>query len=335
VRARIALPVVAALLLAASPAWRWTLPPGREPPTVPADNPMSAAKVALGRRLFYEADLSVDGTMSCAACHEQKRGFADDNRTRPGVHGDPGRRNVPGLANVAWLPSLTWGDPRIRTLEAQVAVPITGLHPVEMGMAGREAEIAVRLRRDACYRRMFRAAFPGTRGRIDFPAITKALAAFERTLVAEPQSRPASATFTRDCASCHSGPLLTDGRFHRVVPPTAEDRGLVETTGRSSDEGAFRTPSLVNVAITGPWLHDGRADTLAAAIRAHGLSLSDAEVASLLADLNGLTERAFLSDPRFGYPEDVCRGSASSSAASRANAAVSSAAPFIAASSAR
>jgi cytochrome c peroxidase len=155
-----------ALVLTAAVAapWRWTLPAGIAAPMVPADNPMSAAKIALGRHLFYDADLSIDGTMSCASCHEQKHAFADGNPTRPGVHGDAGRRTVPGLANVAWLPVLTAAGPRVTTLEAQAAIPIFGLSPVGMGMHGSEREIPRRLSRDACYRRQFRKAFPRAPG---------------------------------------------------------------------------------------------------------------------------------------------------------------------------
>ena len=92
---------LASLVLVAAASWEWTLPAGVRLPSVPTDNPVSAAKIELGRRLFYDADLSVDGTMSCATCHEQHRAFADGNAMHGGVHGDPGRRNVPGLANVA------------------------------------------------------------------------------------------------------------------------------------------------------------------------------------------------------------------------------------------
>lgn len=98
------------------------------------------ARVELGRRLFYDADLSRDGTMSCATCHEQRHGFADGNRVHPGVTDEPGRRNVPGLANVGHFSPLTWADPRQTTLERQAAVPVFGTHPVEMGMAGMQAD---------------------------------------------------------------------------------------------------------------------------------------------------------------------------------------------------
>ncbi|MFV0623463.1 cytochrome-c peroxidase [Sphingomonas sp. ac-8] len=274
---------------------------------------MSEAKIALGRRLFYDADLSIDGTMACSSCHEQHRGFADGNRTHAGVHGDPGRRNVPGLANVAWRRVLTWGDPRTTTLEAQAAIPLNGMTPVEMGMAEDGRELARRLGRDACYRRMFKAAFPATRGRIDQASVIQALAAFQRTLLSfeAPVDRgeaPAAgaAIFAVKCASCHAGHDYTDDRFHRLRPPSAADRGAGEITGRFEDDGAFRTPSLRNVAVTGPWLHDGSAATLDAALAAHPGSDS-ADRPALIAFLQALTDRTFLADKRFGYPDDLCR----------------------------
>jgi cytochrome c peroxidase len=295
--------------------------PTQAMPQNAASEPADRAKVELGRRLFYDADLSDDGTMACATCHEQHRGFADGNRNHAGVHGDPARRNVPGLANLAWLPNYTWGDPRIRTLEAQVLVPVLGTSPVEMGMKGREAEIATRLGHDACYHQMFAAAFPETHGRIDLPAVTQALASFERTLVsvdapydrmrsgretADPTVRAGAALFDRDCASCHSGPVLSDGKFHRITEWTAADRGLGETTGKASDDGRFRTPSLRNVAVTQPYFHDGSANTLRIAIERHPGVRSDAEIAALVALLETMTDRQFLVDPRFSLPGEAC-----------------------------
>ncbi|MGR6331018.1 cytochrome-c peroxidase [Sphingomonas sp. XXL09] len=309
---------LSALILTASIAapWRWSQPAGVAAPTVPADNPMSAAKVALGRQLFYDADLSIDGTMSCASCHEQKHAFADGNPTRPGVHGDAGRRNVPGLANVAWLPVLTAADPRVTTLEAQAMIPISGLTPVEMGMHGSEQEIPRRLSRDTCYRRQFRAAFPDRRGRIDMTSVAMALASFERSLMSfdtpadrgtlSPEARAGKAVFSRACASCHSGINFTDGHFHVILPVNMTDRGLAEATGRAEDEGRFRTPPLRNVAVTGPWFHDGSARTLRDAIVRHPIALDAADTNRLLAYLNALTDRGFIENPAFAYPDDPC-----------------------------
>lgn len=322
---------VAGLLLGAAIAGpsHWPWPEGRPAPRVPAGNAMSATKVELGRRLFYDADLSIDGSMSCATCHVQRRAFADGNATHPGVHGDPGRRNVPGLANVAWAKSLTWGDPRVRTLEAQVLIPVTGLSPVEMGMNGKEGEIAVRLGRDACYVRMFRDAFPEADGRIDMAGVTKALAAFQRTMISNqsPYDRWRSGArdalseiqqqgeraFARRCAACHAGPDLSDGRFHRIEPgasdPEAGDPGLGEITGRAADIARFRTPGLRNVALTAPYLHDGSAPTIAAAIDRHaGIShrLDAADRRAIEAFLDGLTDRAFTGDRRLSLPQSAC-----------------------------
>jgi cytochrome c peroxidase len=314
-----------ALAGAAAPQWRWHLPRDRPRPAVPTDNAMSAAKVELGRRLFYDADLSIDGTMSCATCHEQKHGFTDGNRAHPGVHGDPGRRNIPGLANVAWRTNLTWADPTTRTLEAQAATPIAGDEPVEMGMKGAEAELPRRLGRDSCYRRMFAAAFPEKDGRIAMATVAAALAAFERTLISldapydrwrrgdrtamTPTAVAGEPVFRARCAGCHSGADFTDDAFHRLEapPPAASDRGLGEKTGDPADDGKFRTASLRNVAVGAPYFHDGAAPTLRDAIRRHrALSLTEPEIAALTAFLAGLTDEAFLTDKRFAYPDRAC-----------------------------
>ncbi|WP_343061323.1 cytochrome-c peroxidase [Novosphingobium flavum] len=309
----------AALVGAAAPqAWRWDLPGGIAPPALPADNPMTAAKVELGRRLFYDADLSANGTMACATCHEQKHAFADGNRTHPGVTDEPGRRNVPGLANAAWLSPLTYADPAAKTLEQQAFTPVFGTHPVEMGMAGREGEIAARLGQDDCYRAQFRRAFPDSGGRIEFAAVAKALAAFERTLVSygsaydrgvmTAAARAGQQDFSRDCAACHAGARFTDLGFHRLGPadPAGGDQGAFENTGAEADRGKFRTPSLRNVALTGPWWHDGSAPSLRGAIARHGLALPDSEVERLLAFLNALSDAEFAGRKSLALPDRAC-----------------------------
>jgi cytochrome c peroxidase len=329
---RVAALLLAGLMLtaAASAQWRWQLPEGAAPPPVPAGNPMSAAKVELGRRLFYDADLSANGTLSCAGCHEQKRGFADGNATRPGVHGDPGRRNVPGLANVGWQRRLTWADPSLTDLETQALVPLLGEQPVEMGMKGREAELARRLGADACYVRMFARAFPQAGGRIDTGTVAAALAAFQRTMISRgspwdeaqhkhgqgmllPAVRAGDALFlSSGCAACHGGPDFTDSEYHRLgggnEPSVGRkpDRGLAEKSGDPADAGRFRTPSLRNVAVTGPWLHDGSARTMAEAISRHPAPPPESAMPSLLAFLEALTDPSFLSDPRLSMPDRAC-----------------------------
>lgn len=324
---------LAAVVLSAAAApkpFDWRLPAGVAPPPVPADNPMTEAKVELGRWLFYDADLSVDGTMSCATCHEQRHAFTDTNTTRPGVHGDPGRRNIMALANVGYFRALTWADPRPASLESQILIPVLGLKPVEMGMAGKEAELSRRLSNDACYRQTFAQVFPEAGGRIDILSVGKALAAFQRTLLAfdtpydrAPTALTASAQYGEalfrsarlNCAACHAGPNFTDAdkpdAYHRLPGASDTDPGLAEITGRAEDAGRFRTPSLRNVAETRPYLHDGSAPTLDAAIKRHyapadPAAPSTAEIGDLMAFLGALTDKGFLTDPRFALPATAC-----------------------------
>jgi len=307
--------------------WRWDLPEGIAPPSVPADNPMSAAKVALGRRLFYEADLSIDGTMSCASCHGQRDSFTDGAVTHPGVHGDSGLRNVPTLLNVAWNSPLNRANPGIVTLEQQALVPILGDDPVEMGMKGREREIVRRLAKNPCYRRLFRAAFPQEKGRIGMDAIARALASYERTILSfgsawdraraggDPlpeEARRGEALFRGKggCAACHAGDNFTDNQLHLM--PSARDSGAMRETGREEDRNLFRTPGLRNVARTAPYWHDGGVATLDAAIARHPGATPDAgERAAIIAFLGQLTDSAILTDPRFAVPPAQCEATPS------------------------
>ncbi|KMS59763.1 cytochrome C peroxidase [Novosphingobium barchaimii LL02] len=285
------------------------------------------AQVALGRRLFHDGDLSVNGTLSCATCHDPRHSFADGTRAHPGAHGEPGLRNVPSLVNVGAFSPLTWGNDALTTLELQALVPIAGEDPVEMGMKGQEAELARRLSADGCYRKLFKAAFPKARGRIDFATVSTALAAFQRTIVSHETAwdratsggAPLAAAAVRGeavfrggagCASCHSGREFTDLGFHRLRgepdTPRNGDFGLARATGRSGDRGRFRTPSLRNVALTGPYLHDGSADTIADAVARHGILLSTGDATDVEAFLGALTDTAVTADARYARPEKTC-----------------------------
>ncbi len=313
-------------------AYQWSLPPGIAPPSAPADNPMTEAKVELGRRLFYDADLSIDGTLSCAGCHGQHRAFSESNATHPGVRGVPGRRNVMTLSNVGYYTSLTWGDPRLTSLETQVSTPVLGEHPIEMGMKGQEAELTRRLGSDACYRKMFSQAFPEKKGAIELQTVSLAIAAFERTLISfqsDYDRHDLGAAAERGevlffsaklaCSRCHAPPLFTDAgapdpvsAYHQIEPANDRDRGLGEITGNSSDAGRFRTPSLRNVALSSPYLHDGSAKSLPDAIGRHAsaihpvAALNEAEMADLVAFLDGLSDQRFVTEPRFSLPKTRC-----------------------------
>jgi cytochrome c peroxidase len=323
----------------------WDLPVWMPPPPVPEDNPMSEAKVELGRRLFFDVKLSGPGYMSCASCHQPERGFTDGRPTAIGVTGQLHPRASMGLANIAYQTALTWADPGLRTLEEQALRPLFGEHPVEMAVAGYEETVLARLRSDPLYPRRFAAAFPETGGPIDFEAIAKAIAAFERTLLSfdAPYDRYlrgdreaiTSAAMQGEalffgrlgCGNCHGGPFLTDTipepRFHNTGLYNVDGRGalpagnqgLIEHTGNAEDMGKFRTPSLRNVALTAPYVHDGSLPSLDAVIDHYaaggnaarstersplasdlvqGFNVTEGERRDLIAFLESLTDRAFV-----------------------------------------
>lgn len=218
--------------------YRWRIPAWLPPPLVPSDNVMSDAKVELGRRLFFDRRLSADESQSCASCHEPARAFSDGRTTPSGIRGDRHPRNAPSLANVGYLPVLTWANPLISRLEHQALIPLFGETPVEMGMAGRESELRARLAAHPTYREMFAAAFPEANGIIDLGTITKALAAFQRTLISadspydryryggdggaiSASARRGEALFFSErleCFHCHGGVNLTDSLVHSRKP---------------------------------------------------------------------------------------------------------------------
>jgi cytochrome c peroxidase len=357
-------------LLGAAPAgWQWPLPAWVPPPAVPADNPMSAAKVELGRHLFHDTRLSANGAMSCASCHDQARAFTDGQAFSKGVTGGVGTRSAMSLANVAYLPVLTWQNPQLTSLEVQALIPLFGEHPVEMGLAGREQQLFAMFKSDATYRRLFAQAFPSEAGRGDtalysLSTLTKALASFQRSLLSfdSPYDRyryggqksALSAAAKRgeelffgeklECYHCHGGFNFTDNLKHARTPfpeigfhntglynedgkgayPKASP-GIVEFTGEPRDMGRFRTPSLRNVAVTAPYMHDGSIATLHEVLRTHyaragravlagrganplrsefiaGFEISETEIVDVVAFLESLTDERFLRDPRHGNP---------------------------------
>jgi cytochrome c peroxidase len=269
----------------------WPLPAWIAPPPVPADNPMSAVKVDLGRRLFFDTRLAGLNYMACATCHRPGLAFSDGRPVAIGVTGERHVRNSPALANVAFLSSLTWADPDLASLEEQAKAPLFGRHPIEMFAPGKEDLIVARLGVDLRYRDLFAAAFPETGGRIDFIAIRKALAAFERTLLSfdapydryryggDPDALGAAAwrgetLFTSErlgCDGCHTPPFFTDavgrGAFHNTGLYDLDgdgglpvgNQGLIEHTGRPKDMGRFRTPRPAQRRADGA-LHARRVD---------------------------------------------------------------------------
>jgi cytochrome c peroxidase len=337
---------------AAEPAaaeFAWHLPAGFPQPAVPVDNPMSEQKVALGRRLFFDTRLSSNGSYSCASCHRPQLAFTDGRAHAQGATGESVRRGAMSLTNVAYNPAFTWGSSQVRSLEAQMRQPLFSLHPVEMGLKGDGAPALKALSADPAYAVQFAAVFPDEVFSIDL--VIKAIAAFERTLISGRSAfdrfvfddeRTALSDSARrgmtlfysariGCVQCHSGinfsgPVVYAGHMlsgalfantglynldgHGAYPTS--DRGLIEVTRRAGDMGKFRVPTLRNVALTAPYMHDGSLATLNAVLdhyargghknpqqdaRIKPFSLSSMQRLDLLAFLNCLTDREFVENP--------------------------------------
>lgn len=341
----------------AAGAYQWRLPAWAPRPLVPADNPMSDAKVELGRLLFYDKRLSADGSFSCATCHQQAHAFTDGRKLAIGVTGEAHPRNSMSLTNAAYNPVLTWADPAQHLLETQALTPMFGTHPVEMGLAGREAMIVKLLSGDARYTRLFHAAFPQEKDAGTLPNLTRAIAAFERTLLSfdSPYDRyryggdktAISASAMRGetlffsermkCFHCHGGINFTDTVMHeRLEHPEmafhntglynvdgkgaypADNTGVMAVTGKPEDMGKFRAPTLRNIAVSAPYMHDGSIATLDEVLEHYarggraanplksefitGFTMSTQEKEDLIAFLQSLTDYGFLRDPAFADP---------------------------------
>src|SRR5216684_7143875 len=166
-----------------SPAYEWRLPPGFPRPAVPADNPMSSAKVELGRRLFHETHLSSTGQYACASCHRPELAFTDGKPRALGATGESVKHSAMSLANVAYNAAFTWSDSRVHSLESQMRQPLFNQHPVEMGLEGGGRAALEALSAETAYRDLFAAAFPGDPVPISVDNLIKAIAAFERSLI--------------------------------------------------------------------------------------------------------------------------------------------------------
>ena len=318
---------------------------------------MSDAKVALGRRLFYDTRLSGNGTYSCGHCHIQTLAFTDGRPRAVGSTGAMHRRSAMSLANVAYNVVYGWADPSVPTLEGQMAVPMFNEHPIELGLKGREGEVVARFSQRPNDVSAFAAAFPAEASPVTFSNIVKAVASFERTLVSgnSPLDRylyrddraamsPAALrgmtlffSKTLRCSECHSGFNLSgpvtfaaadpaqpvfhntglydiDGRG--AYPPI--DRGLMDKTSDPADMGRFRAPTLRNISVTAPYMHDGSIATLEAVVmhyasgglkspvrsnRVTGFHIVATQVADLVEFLKSLTDAEFLANPAFAPPK--------------------------------
>jgi cytochrome c peroxidase len=347
--------------------YEWSLPKGFPKPFVPADNPMTAAKVELGRHLFYDTRMSVNGKESCASCHKQELAFTDGRAIALGASGELHSRSAMSLVNVAYSGALTWSNPEMKSLEKQALVPMFGDHPVELGLREGDGLLPM-LRSDTKYRSLFERAFPGDADPFTIVNVTKALASFERSIISgrspydryhygrddnaisDSAKRGEILFFNQhlSCFRCHGGFAFSDatvsetnaGRpieFHNtglynvsgLLSYPAPNVGIYEFTKEPADVGKFKAPTLRNIALTAPYMHDGSIATLegvldhyAAGGRAitsgpntgdghknpnkdlliDGFELSKQDRTDLIAFLNCLTDEVVVHDPRFANP---------------------------------
>ncbi len=292
----------------AEPVYDWGLPEAYPIPVVPDSNPMSADKVELGRRLFYDRRLSGNGTFSCASCHHPDKAFTDGLTTAIGSTGGVHLRNAMSLTNVAYNTTFNWANTAVDSLEVQSITPFFGESPiVELGLNDQEDRVAAMMRSDPDYRELVPAAFPDEQGDpgseddpFRFPNVIRAIAAFERTLISanspydrlqrgdrsgmsESAMRGMDLFFSEklECFHCHGGlnlgqPPVHTGTVQREPEMHVNalyniggtgaypegNRGLWEITGIPSDMGRFKAPTLRNIELTAPYMHDGSIATL-------------------------------------------------------------------------
>ena len=363
--------VVAAIAIAIftsqGATYDWRLPRNYPQPQVPADNPMNDTKIELGRWLFYDTRLSGNNTMSCATCHIQALAFTDGKTKSVGSTGTVHPRSSMSLVNTAYASRLTWANPLLDQLEDQALTPLLGDNPVEMGMGGREAEIASLLASDEKYRRLAEASFPSDENPNSVLNAVRSIAAFVRSIVSfdSPYDRFLARDLTAlspaaerglelffseelECFHCHGGFNFTDSSTHansnvdrvgfhntglynlNASGAYPEDNtGLFDMTGQVRDMGRFKAPSLRNISLTAPYMHDGSIATLDAVIDHYarggrliadgsnagdgrlspfksefvdGFELSESERADLIEFLSSLTDNSVLTNERWTDP---------------------------------
>jgi cytochrome c peroxidase len=326
------------------------IPPFFPPMDIPANNPLTVEGVELGRYLFWEKKLSGNNTQSCGSCHLPEHGFSDPNTFSTGINGDVGHRQAMALVNMGWSTTFFW-DGRTVTLEQQVLEPVE--NPIEMDEDWDHA--LMELRADPLYPPLFKAAYGTTD--ITKERAARAMASFLRTMISadskfdkqrigqynftpseehgfnlflleggSPDEVPGG-SFGADCFHCHGfGAMqMTDYLFHNNgLDATFEnDPGRAGVTAFELDSGKFKTPTLRNVELTGPYMHDGRFTTLEQVVEHYnsggvpsttidpfmkfttgGLQLSEQSKQDLIAFLKCLTDTTFMNNPAFFDPHE-------------------------------
>lgn len=253
--------------------------------------------IETGHYLFFDTRLSHNNTKSCGSCHDPKFAFTDGYRRSITTNGDNVKHNAPSLINIAFYNYFDWANPAVTTLEKQHERPLFNQNPAELGAKGNESAILKRLSTDERYQQFFATAFPGEKDPINFSNIIRSIASFVKTLrsfnspydkfisgdsnALSPSAKAGMDLFFSDrlnCSSCHTPPLFTTAGktkntdsiyfntgLYNVLNKNkypAEDIGLAGISNKPEDDGKFKTPSLRNVAITAPYMHDGSVNTL-------------------------------------------------------------------------
>lgn len=285
------------------------------PQTMPGSENDTPARIELGKQLYFDTRLSINDTQSCASCHPlgDGRGGMDNLPTSPGARGELGDRNTPTVLNAGWQSSQFW-DGRAADLADQAREPI--LNPIEMGMPDEES-VVKKLSAIPEYIEAFAKAFPEHASPLSYANLTEAIAAFERTLRSESrfddfmggektalttQEQSGLNSFIRhNCIRCHDGPVLGGTLIEKLGVyedyHNTEDQGRYRVTGDDEDRMMFKVASLRNVAVTGPWFHDGSGKSLEEVIRIMGriqleIELKDDEIADIAAFLGALTGKS-------------------------------------------
>jgi len=272
----------------------------------PKDNPTTPAKVELGRQLFFDVRLSGNNRISCASCHEPGRAFTDGRPLSPGADGMPLRRNTRSCLNAGFAKSLL-ADGRAASLEEQALLPIQSPAEMNQPLGSLEKELA----EVPGYVRQFKAVFGEKPNRQD---LARALAAFQRTLVTGPSAFDRFLSGEKDalsadaragyelfqgeagCIACHNGPLLSDGKFYRLGV-SFRDEGRARVTGKKEDRYRFGTPTLRNVAQTGPYMHNGSLKTLDDVVMFYYRGIPRQGREGLAPEIESLQDRSFSEIP--------------------------------------
>ena len=273
-------------------------------PPIPADNPLTPEKVKLGKMLYYDPRLSKSGLISCNTCHNLSLGGDDNQKTSLGDHWRTGGRNAPTTLNSGFLKVQFW-DGRAPTLEEQAKGPLQA----HVEMNSNPKIVVRRLKAIPEYVKLFREAFPGEKDPVNFENVVKVIAAFERTLntpnspfqryllgetnaITKTQKEGMALFVKYGCIACHNGPVLSDGLFHKFK--WNKDLGRYRVTKNPKDKYMFRTPQLLNVAVTAPYFHDGSVNSLERAVKIMarkelGKKLTNSEARKIAAFLRSLT----------------------------------------------